>query len=664
MSKKTNYFDRQEVLLGDLNHDQEGRIESHRNSIRDHWSNGIISDPNGLSNLAVTIDGTTATLLNVSHGSAYANGRRLSISSNKTFGSSEPFATTDGICTPQSTGNRAIPLVDYTNQTWNHIWLEYLNKVNTSPFTLDPITGDKKFPEEDDGYRVYVSTDNYPGNPEGITDSVYLGSVKALGASVTLESGPTGLTSIQVPFSLPKCFSSEIGLTHFIKGQHLYDDSISREKLKEGIIGSDQISDDAITTPKILDDAVTTPKILDLNVTTNKLNTDAVVTSKILDLNVTTNKLNTDAVTTVKITDLNVTRPKLSTALDILIPRNVGLAKNLFGGGTFVTLDNVHTDTEFYSFGTVQGLTNSSHSLAISPTATNQVKIWLAPGYGITSGGSTGAVSAVTEKFDDTANTQTAQTSLNTAREALSGCSYQGYGLTFQGSTGTDSKVTERYDDIGDTQLARLDHPVDRQMGAAFSVYNLQYNVYGLDGASNDSRLYRFDDIANTHSLMCNLSTGRAGGSGFAFNGYGFIQGGVPTLSSVRVDMPTGTYLARVALITQRWALAAFAFNDYGFTSGGDKGSAAADVERFDDTANTQMVRTDLGFETEGCTGYAFNNYGFTSGGDTGGVTGNTLRYDDTADTHMARTVLNTPRTLATGYSVPTYNVNYMTVGA
>jgi len=253
MSKKTNYFDRQEVLLGDLNHDQEGRIESHRNSIRDHWSNGIISDPNGLSNLAVTIDGTTATLLNVSHGSAYANGRRLSISSNKTFGSSEPFATTDGICTPQSTGNRAIPLVDYTNQTWNHIWLEYLNKVNTSPFTLDPIVGTKKFTEEDDGYRVYVSTNNYPGNPEGITDSVYLGSVKALGSSVALESGPTGLTSIQAPFSIPKVFSSELGLTHFIKGQHLYDDSISREKLKLGIIGPNQISDDAVTYPKLAD---------------------------------------------------------------------------------------------------------------------------------------------------------------------------------------------------------------------------------------------------------------------------------------------------------------------------------------------------------------------------------------------------------------------------
>lgn len=194
--KREVYYDRQEVLLEDVNYDQAGRIADDSNRLQDHFSSGILKDPNGLSNFTVTVDGTTNTLVNVGIGKGYANGFRVAISSNQAYTASNPYTTTNGICTPQSTGNRGVPLVNYGLNAPNYIWVEYVNTVHTTPFSLDPIGGNQKYTEEDDGYRVYVSEVNPPGNPVGITNSVFVGKVLGQGSGNPLIGTPAGLTDV------------------------------------------------------------------------------------------------------------------------------------------------------------------------------------------------------------------------------------------------------------------------------------------------------------------------------------------------------------------------------------------------------------------------------------------------------------------------------------
>src|SRR5659263_765570 len=75
--------------------------------------------------------------------------------------------------------------------------------------------------------------------------------------------------------------------------------------------------------------------------------------------------------------------------------------------------------------------------------------------YGYTAGGNTGAVSAVTEKFDEASNICTAKTAMNTARGLLSAFFLEGYGYTAGGTTGAVSAVVEQYDDVANTWTAK-----------------------------------------------------------------------------------------------------------------------------------------------------------------------------------------------------------------
>ena len=119
------------------------------------------------------------------------------------------------------------------------------------------------------------------------------------------------------------------------------DQSVTKDKLRDGNVTTEKLADGAVNTDKLSDGVITTPKIANQNVTTEKMADAAIVTSKIADLNVTrekiadqsvdnsklspeavtydkvkskaiiTEKLNDRAVTTEKVEEKAITNPKL-----------------------------------------------------------------------------------------------------------------------------------------------------------------------------------------------------------------------------------------------------------------------------------------------------------------------------------------------------------------
>jgi len=92
--------------------------------------------------------------------------------------------------------------------------------------------------------------------------------------------------------------------------------------------------------------------------------------------------------------------------------------------------------------------------------------------YGYTAGGwvtGTG-ISAITEKYDDVANTWTAKANLNTARADLAGFSQNGYGYTAGGYVAAVSAVTEKYDDVANTWTAKANLNTARNHLAGFDI--------------------------------------------------------------------------------------------------------------------------------------------------------------------------------------------------
>lgn len=206
MRSSVEWFGGQEVVTEDMGHAQDARRDAERGLVTDFWRSGIIKDPNGLSNFEVTVDSVTNTLINIGWGVGYANGFRLSIEADQRYYANNPFETTNGVCTQQSTGNRAVPLASYTSGQSNFVWLQYLEAVRSNPTEVSVADGSRHYPHRDAGYKVVVNTTNPPGNTTGITNSLYLATVFAQGASVALQGSPNGITDVSRSYMtlLPK----------------------------------------------------------------------------------------------------------------------------------------------------------------------------------------------------------------------------------------------------------------------------------------------------------------------------------------------------------------------------------------------------------------------------------------------------------------------------
>lgn len=203
---RTDFFSGQLVLTEDMLHDQQGRMQADQTLMTDMWRDGIFRDPNGLSNFTIAVDGTTTSLINIGWGIGYSNGHRISIDANKDYNANAPFATTNGVCTPASSGNRGVPIASYVAGQSNFVWAQYLEQNRTNPTAVDLVVGDRHFPHVDDGYRIVINTTNPPGNLLGLTNAVYLGTVFGQGVGTALAASPVGICQTQITLStlIPK----------------------------------------------------------------------------------------------------------------------------------------------------------------------------------------------------------------------------------------------------------------------------------------------------------------------------------------------------------------------------------------------------------------------------------------------------------------------------
>ncbi|KKN31287.1 hypothetical protein LCGC14_0825520 [marine sediment metagenome] len=337
-------------------------------------------------------------------------------------------------------------------------------------------------------------------------------------------------------------------------------------------------------------------------------------------------------------------------------------------GNNVITFGTAHADNNYLVFvglvNTPMGGVETRGSKHTKPMevysindSTTRAVIRIDGGYGFTSGGDDGAVSGITQRFDDIANTQTGR-AVATARNTLAGYSLNGFGFTSGGWIAAITGVTQRFDDAANTHTARL-AATARQLLACYSLNGLGFTSCGYIAAVT-GLTQRFDDAANTHTARL-AATARFAPAGYSLNGKGFTScGNTGVISGITqsFDDDANTHTGRLAA-TARAALAGYSLKGKGFTSCGDDGAVTDEVERFDDDANTHTARL-AATARNSLVGYSLNGFGFTSCGYIAAITGLTERFDDDANTHTGRANA-TARLAVGGYATNEYFINYIT---
>lgn len=160
--------------------------EAIKERLTDYVDDGIVRKEAGaLYEFALVPNTLDGTKIDVSLGTAYISGERANIPADILYDPTKPYQTdpASGKPTPQSTGNIAVILADYTLNTYNYFWIQYLQTIDIAQFAIHPITSEKFFTRQTDGYWIIVNTVNDPiYNP--LANAVYLGSVKAAGVAI------------------------------------------------------------------------------------------------------------------------------------------------------------------------------------------------------------------------------------------------------------------------------------------------------------------------------------------------------------------------------------------------------------------------------------------------------------------------------------------------
>ncbi len=231
-----------------------------------------------------------------------------------------------------------------------------------------------------------------------------------------------------------------------------------------------------------------------------------------------------------------------------------------------------------------------------------------------------------------------------------------GFGFTSCGSvTGT----TERFDDIANTQTART-LATARTALVGYSINGFGYSATGFINLliQHSGLTERFDDVVNAHVARAN-TTSKSRDAGYSLNGYGFTSCGqienadgffVQTGLVERFDDVANTNTVRSDAYSNQ-LLTGYSLNGYGFTSGGNVFLPGV-TDRFNDSSNTHTLRAEISVRQE-LTGYSLNGYGFTScgWGEILDFVGTTERFDDVTNTQTAR-LAATARTNLSGYSL------------
>jgi hypothetical protein len=243
---------------------------------------------------------------------------------------------------------------------------------------------------------------------------------------------------------------------------------------------------------------------------------------------------------------------------------------------------------------------------------------------GLSFGGDTGAISAVTEKFNG--STWTATGDLNTARSSLSGCGTQNSGLSFGGSTGSPSAVTEKFN--GSTWVASG---------------NLNTARYGLAGSGTQNAGLSFGGSTGSDSVVTekfngltwvasgNLNTARYGLAGSGTQNAGLSFGGnTGAVSGISEKFNGSTWSNSGSLNTARRYLAGSGTQNAGLSFGGNTGSYSAITEKFN--GSTWVATEDLNTARYGLAGSGTQNSGLSFGGDTGSYSAITEKFNYNAD--------------------------------
>jgi len=173
--------------------------EAIKERLTDFIQDGIVhSETGGSLEYPLSPNILDQTKIDVGFGVSYSSGERILIASNVLYDPTNPSKTdiSSGKPTPQSTGSIAISLANYTTGTANYFWIQYLQTIDITQFAIHPITSEKFFTRDTDGYWIIVDTTHHPvSNP--LTNAVFLGTVLGQGAGNPIPPSNISLTNRQ-----------------------------------------------------------------------------------------------------------------------------------------------------------------------------------------------------------------------------------------------------------------------------------------------------------------------------------------------------------------------------------------------------------------------------------------------------------------------------------
>lgn len=198
--KYTKYQSGAKVLKQSLTYEVSGVTSAVLARFSEVFDPGIVADV--LEEMAMSVgSNSTAASPSVTVGTGIAYtvaGDRVLIDDAALHNAANPSTTTpDGLggntLTPLSTGCANIPLTADAN---HFVWLDHIDTVDPSEFTLHKVTGQKLFYAVDDGYQLGVS-DSGTTQPAGFSDeSLLLGLVIT---SSLLTSGVSSINQVSMP---------------------------------------------------------------------------------------------------------------------------------------------------------------------------------------------------------------------------------------------------------------------------------------------------------------------------------------------------------------------------------------------------------------------------------------------------------------------------------
>jgi hypothetical protein len=236
---------------------------------------------------------------------------------------------------------------------------------------------------------------------------------------------------------------------------------------------------------------------------------------------------------------------------------------------------------------------------------------------GLSFGGHTGAVSAVTEEYDGLV--WSAGGALSTARKNLAGCGTQTAGLSFGGFIAANSAVTEEYDGAAWAGGGALSTARENLGGCGTQTAGLSFGGYV---AADSAVTEEYDGAAWVAGGALNTARNYIAGCGTQTAGLSF--GGNAYLATTE-EYNGATWAAGGALNTARNSLGGCGTQTAGLSFGGYDGSYKATTEEYNGTSWT--AGGDLATARRDLAGCGAQSSGLSFGGDTGAFSVATEEY-------------------------------------